>query len=578
LPQSLHLSARENVPGKFMRSIVQAIAAGCAALFCASAAAPERIEYTLTPILENGALTALQYDLRFRGDPDGEGSLRLPDSWGGQSELWKGISGLEIVSGAAMRDGETPNQRLLSHRPNARIHVRYRVIQDWDGVPRAELGNSYRPVIQAGYFHLIGEASMVTPGEADIAAPIRFRVRNMPRGWAFASDLEHDGLKLSDLWSSVTVGGDFRVLRDPTTNVRLAIRGQWTFADADFMRQASTIIGGHRAFWSDAASPYLVTVLQLDGPEGWISVGGTGLDDAFAFFSTPNGQAATITRTLAHESLHTWVPAQIGGMPQPEAVDYWLSEGFTDFYTGRMLVREGVWTPQQYASDLNDMLRAYAQSSVRTEPNTRVAADFWNNQDAQKLPYQRGRMLAMVWDGRLRANGRSFDEIVRDMRVRARAADGPVTAVGLFRAASSNAGLDASPELTSNIEAGEPILLGADLLAPCGQFVTRQVANFHRGFDIEATQANNNIIAGVDPSLPAYAAGVRNGMTLVRRDAGEIGDSEQEIAYVMRDGETERTFRYMPRGHGAFTLQELTLADNLAGDRLAQCISVIGGA
>ncbi len=563
-----------------MRPIIQAIAAGCVALFCAGASAdpPERIEYTLTPILENGALTAVQYDLRFRGEADGESTLRLPESWGGQNELWKGIGNLEAVSGATMRDGETPNQRVLSYRPNARIHVRYRVIQDWEGAPRAELGNSYRPVIQPGYFHLIGEASMVTPGEADGDSPVRFRVRNLPRGWAFASDLEHDGLKLIDVWSSVTIGGDFRVLRDPTTNVRLAIRGQWTFTDADFMREASTIIGGHRTFWSDPASPYLVTVLQLTGPEGWISVGGTGLNDAFAFFATPNGEAATITRTLAHESLHTWVPAQIGGMPQAEAADYWLSEGFTDFYTGRMLVREGVWTPQEFTADLNDMLRAYAQSSVRTEPNTRIVADFWNNQEVQKLPYQRGRMLAMIWDDRLRANGGSFDQVVRDMRARARTAEAPTTAANLFSASAVHAGLDPSAELTSNVEAGAPIVLPDDLLAPCGRITTRSVPVFHRGFDIEATQANNNIIAGVDPTLPAYAVGVRNGMTLVRRDGGEIGDSEQEIAYVVRDGETERTFRYMPRGHGSFTLQELQLDDNLQGERLAQCVRVLGGA
>jgi predicted metalloprotease with PDZ domain len=242
-----------------------------------------------------------------------------------------------------------------------------------------------------------------------------------------------------------------------------------------------------------------------------------------------------------------------------------------------MLVREGVWTPQQYAADLNIMLRDYAQSSVRTEPNTRVVADFWNNQEVQKLPYQRGRMLALVWDGRLRANGHSFDEVVRAMRARARAATEPLTAAGIFLEAASAAGLDPSAELASNIEAGAPIALPADLLAPCGRIGTREVPNFHRGFDIEATQANNNIIAGVDRTLPAYAAGVRDGMTLIRREAGEIGDSEQEIAYVMRDGETERTFRYMPRGRGSFTLQQLEIDANLEGERLAQCVRVLGG-
>lgn len=561
-----------------MRSIIRAFAAGCVALFTAAGAAePERLDYTLTPVIENGALAAIQFDLRFQGETDGETTLSLPNSWGGQDELYRGVEGLTVVSGAMLRDGEGPAQRVLAHRPNARIHLRYRVIQDWDGLPRAELGNTYRPVVQPTYFHIIGEAAFVAPEDIDRDVPVRVRVRDLPVGWSFASDLEHDGLTVDQLWSSVMVGGDFRVLRDPESNVRVAIRGAWSFTDADFMNEVSDIIGGQREFWGDPASPYLVTVLQLDGPQGWVSIGGTGLSDAFAFFATSNGPAASITRTLAHESLHSWIPAQIGGAPEEgEALQYWLSEGFTDFYTGRLLVRDGVWTPQQYAADLNAMLRAYAQSSALTEPNTRILADFWNDQDVQHLPYQRGRMLALIWDGRLQANGRGLDEIVFEMRRRAQA-DENSKAADLFAAVAPSVGLDISGELAANIENGDRILLPENLLAPCGRIVTREVPVFHRGFDIEATQANNNVIAGVDPALPAYAAGVRNGMILIRRDGGEIGDSEQEIAYVLRDGQTERTFRYTPRGHGSFTLQELRLAEDLEGERLAQCIHVLSG-
>lgn len=560
-----------------MRSILQTIAAGCAVLFCVGAAAPERIDYTLTPILQDGVLVAVQYDLQFRGDVDGESTLRVPDSWGGQNELWKSIAGLEIVSGATMRAGEGAAPRVLTHRPNARIHVRYRVIQDWEGAPRAELGNIYRPTIQPGYFHLIGEGSIVTPGEADNETPVRFRVRNLPRAWTFASDLEHEGLKLQDVWSSVTVGGDFRVLRDPATGVRLAIRGQWSFTDADFLSEASRIIGAQRQFWSDPAAPFLITVLHLDGPEGWVSLGGTGLTDAFAFFATANSEAGPITRTLSHETFHTWISPQVGGLPQDgQALQYWLSEGFTDFYTPRLLVRAGIWTPQQYADDLNATFRAYAQSPVRIVDNARVLADFWNSRDIQRLPYFRGRFLAMIWDGRLRANGQSFDTIVRSMRDHAR--NGEEYAVEVFNTVAREQNLALGDDISTYVDQGAFILVPEDLLAPCGRVSTRTVPVFHRGFDIEATQANNNIVAGVDPSLPAYAAGVRNGMTLVRRDGGEIGNSEQEIVYVMRDGDTERTFRYLPRGHGTFQVQQLQLDAPLEGERLAQCVRVMGGA
>lgn len=545
-------------------------------IFCVGAAAPPRIDYELTPILQDGALQAVQIDLTFRGERDGSSDLRLPDSWGGQDELWRSIQALEIVSGATMRNGEEPNQRILTHRPNARIHVRYRIIQDWEGVPRAEIGNIYRAAIQPTYFHLIGNAVMVTPGGAAENSPVRLRVRDLPRGWTFASDLLHPNLTLENVWSSVIVAGDFRILRDPDSNVQLAIRGTWNFTDQQLLEQASSIIAEHRRFWNDPASPYLVTVLQLTGPEGWISVGGTGLDDAFAFFATPNGQENTIVRTLAHESLHTWIPIQIGGVPQDDQpLQYWLSEGFTDFYTARMLVRGGLWTPQQYADDLNEGLQAYAQSPARTAPNSRIRDDFWNNRDVQRMPYLRGRLLAMIWDGRLRQEGHGFDDIIYDMRTRARG--GAEYAVEVFTAAAPAHGLNLGSDLETFVDNGSPILLPEDLLAPCGRITTREAPVFHRGFDIEATQANNNVIAGVDPGLPAYAAGLRNGMVLIRRDGGEIGNAEMEIVYIVRDGDTERTFRYMPRGRGTFTTQRLELAQDLTGDRLTQCMRAIAG-
>lgn len=561
-----------------MKAAVRVLGLGLAALLCTGQAAPERIEYTLTPVLQEGALVAVQYDLRFRGDADGETSLRLPQSWGGYDELWRGIDALEAVSGATISEGDGPGARVLTHRPNARLHMRYRVVQSEYGPPRAAgHGNPYRPVVQPTYFHLIGEASLVTPAERSAETPVRWRVRNLPRGWSLASDLEREGLTLAEVLPSVVVGGDFRVLHDRDANVRLAIRGAWSFSDADFHREASTIIAAQRAFFGDSATPYLVTVLQLDAPEGRTSIGGTGLNDSFAFFATRNATPAPITRTLGHEGSHTWIPFVIGGLSREnEIADYWLSEGFTDFYTGRLLVHGGVWGPREFADDLNGMLRAYAQSPVREAANAQVVESFWSSQPMQQLPYQRGRFLATVWDARLRAAGHGLDNVVLAMRERARGGDAR-TATELFPDVAMTFGVDTRADIKAYAIGGAMVRLPEDAFAPCGRVTTAQMTEFHRGFDIEATSANGNVVAGVDPALPAYAAGMRDGMVLVRREAGVIGDSETEIAYVMRDGDQERTFHYMPRGHGRFEVQTLVLADDLAGERLAQCIAVLGG-
>ena len=562
-----------------MRKMFGLALAAMALLVCSAQAPSSRLEYELTPILENGALTALQVDLRFRGDADGQSDLRLPDEWGGQTELWRSIENVSVVSGATIADGATPNARLLTHRPNARIHVRYRVIQDFEGEPNARQGNAYRPIVRPGYFHLIGDAFMVTPGNADSSARVSFRVRDLPRDWLYASDLEHADLRLANVWSSVTVGGDFRIQEDRANRIRVAVRGEWSFTDEALTQNIVEIIAGQRRFFGDRPSPYLVTVIPLEQPqEGWLSIGGTGLTDAFAFFATRNVEAAQITRTLAHEGLHTWIPNGIGDLPQEEqALDYWLSEGFTDFFTGRVLVRERLWTPQQFADDLNRMLREYAQSPERTATNARVLEAFWSSRSVQQLPYQRGRFLATIWDQRLRAQGHDLDDVVLAMRARVQAGDERY-AVHIFNEVIREFGIDPSEDIAAYIDRGEPIMLPEDAFAPCGRIETRQVRAFHRGFNIEATQANNNVITGVDPTHPAYAAGLRDGMMLVRRDGGEIGNADLEIGYVVRDGDTERTLRYMPQGRETYSEQRLVLSDHLIDNALGQCLAVIGGA
>lgn len=560
------------------KGLLKALFAAGAALFLSAQAAPEQMEYTLTPIMSGGALQAVEVDLRFRGEAEGRTHLHLPNEWAGETELYRAVSGLEAVSGAVLSEGEGPAMRVLTHRPNARVHLRYRLIQEREGPPTAGGRNAYRVVIQPDYMHLIGNAAFVAPRSSARETPVRVRMRNLPRGWAFASDLEHAGLTLETLRGSVLVAGDFRVLRSADRSIRVAIRGVWSFSDESFLEEVAKIVSGHRAFWGDRPSPFLVTVLPLETPSaGWRSVGGTGLGDAFAFFATDNIEAGPITRTLAHESLHAWIPGRLGASPgAQEALQYWFSEGFTDFYTARLLVREGVWGPQEFAADLNAMLLAYAGSSVREAPNSRILQDFWRDGEVKDLPYQRGRLAATVWDYKLRMQGASLDGLMLSLLAPAGQMQAAPAHLRVARALDgANIGFGA--DYAAFIERGEAILLSEDAFAPCGRITTRRAGRFHRGFDIEATSANLNIISGVDPALPAYAAGLRDGMVLLGRDSGVIGDATQQLTYRVRDGQIERAISYMPRGYGELIVQQLELTPGLEGAALAQCLRVLGG-
>jgi predicted metalloprotease with PDZ domain len=328
-------------------------------------------------------------------------------------------------------------------------------------------------VIAPTYFHAVGRMVMIVPQIAK-TTPARLRMRDFARAWSIASDLEHPGLTQEALPDSLTVGGDYRMLygaRD--RNIRLAIRGAWKFQDEDVLRELETILEGQRRFWGDPSTPYFVAVTALPSiPDGAI-ISGNNLGDAFAFYATPNVELKWLTHTLAHEGLHSWIPDQLGSISYDadEPASHWFSEGFTDFFAPRLLVRGGIWGAQEFADDLNGKLREYAASPERTAPNTRIVEARFSDPFVSVLPYRRGRLFATAIDARLRARGRDLDDVVLEMRRRAPTAG--MYAPALFAAVMADMGLSVDEDVRAFIERGEPILLPEDTFAPCGTLVTR---------------------------------------------------------------------------------------------------------
>ena len=513
--------------------------------------------YVVRPILHNGAAEGLGVTLSFQGEADGETLLVLPNEWGGEKELWKALTDWR-VDGGLISDGAQPQFKLVRHHPNALVRVSYVVRQDQpDATDAAALGR-YRPKVQPTYIEVLGNAAFAhTPGSDDRAVHVRFE--GVPQGWTLASDLEHSAtLTEHDLIESVILMGTDVTIYTPRagpSGVRLATRDGWALQPQDIADTIGAIIAAQRAFWGSGPDGFLVTMLPYAPPQpGSVSMGGTGRGDAFAFYATINADGAKLTRILAHESLHSWIPRRIGAMRDgpDEPLDYWISEGFTEFFTDRLLVRANQWTAQDFAAELNEVLLHYAFSPERAAPNARIAQAFWSNDAVQKLPYQRGRLIAFLWDAQVRAasNGRAdLDDVVLAMQISAKREKQQPVRESLV-ATLRTFGVLIEPQLARFIDAGEPILLPSDSLAPCGVIETLMVGPFHRGFDIEATTAKKNVITGVIATSPAHAAGLRDGMKLISREAGAIGDPTQDIAYRVEDAGVERVIRYRPEGEG----------------------------
>jgi predicted metalloprotease with PDZ domain len=553
-----------------------------ASLFLVAAAPAQKpIAYKMTPTLQPDGSRALDVEMRFRGDSDGETDLYLPSVWAGSSELWRHATRLRI-SGARSFGGSYDHP-VIRHRPGARLKIRYRIVSAYAEDP----GFAYekaRPLVRSDWFFVHGETIFARSG--DDARPARFKWGKLPKGWTVASDLDHLEGKpttLANLINIVAIGGArLRVVRRDLRGapLRVAVLGDWAFTPEQLADTVVPIVAAEDAFWGDASTPFLVAMAPLGDLPSGLSYTGTGRADAFSIASTSAFELKQAVRFLAHEYMHSWVPIALGAMPEEdEARDYWFSEGFNDYLASKVLLRAGIWSLAEWAADKNETLLRYGVSPAKAIKGDEIAARFWTDQNVQQVSYDRGHLLAAKLDAEIAARSageQSLESVLRSQRQAAE--NSPELATALFRKALlARTGIDIDPDLERYARGGEPLLLAADLFGDCGRLVAERRKAFDRGYDAAATREAGGVISGVASDGPAYAAGLRDGMRLIRREAGKIGDSTVELAYRVSDSTGERLIRFLPEGKGEFEIQRLELTAD-GPEREALCRARLGGA
>ena len=567
-----------------LRNGIRALASAWLAIL--SPVAHARVAYELRPVMAGGSLTAVEVTVTLRGGSDGRTVLELPDELAGEKERWRRLDGFQ-VTGARMRE-DGPARRVLRSKPGAAIKIRYRVTTAYAADPTADEEIYKGPAIRPGWLYAMGEFMFVKPGGRG-GEQATLSWTDWPSGWTYGSDADHwrsgRAMTVDDvLESTLLAGPDVRLLTRPITGgtLRVLVRGKWPFSDDHYADLLSRVLSAQRSFWGDVTGPFTVSLIQFPQVQGRSAAGGTGRSDGFALFGTPDAAEENLLFVLAHEHIHSWIPRRLGVRPQPnEIAGYWFTEGFTDFYTQRSLLRSGVWTPEQFVADLNRILFDYAVSPVRAEPNSRIVADFWTDRRLTYLPYRRGALFAYLSDHEVRrASGgkANLDTVIfamRDKWAAAPAAQKPVL-IQSFVEQARRAGFDPQAAMARHMEAGEQILLPADLFPSCATVKTENIAAYDAGFD-RVKSRETGVVAGVKTDGPAYAAGLRDGMKFLGRSGGTEGDSRVPAAYRVADAGAERTIRYQPEGKERIVLQSVAMLP-LGEAWKAACARAMSGA
>ncbi|MDH4393450.1 MAG: hypothetical protein QE285_18755 [Aquabacterium sp.] len=452
----------------------------------------------------DGAPLQLQLGLRFQAGGRSLTGLHLPGGWSGHTELPAGPgTGLRLQP----RPGE-PTWRDVAHAPGETVQLQWLLQPTGDATQGGHVQTSSTWLAFSG----LGVLPMPDGAGAAGSGPACVALQGLAPGSRFASS--HGTADGPDaLWrlgpspvplaqrvqQSLYAGGALQWQAAPGVVAVLPSPSPWPMAPDAVAQAATRVLDAQQRQWPmpagpETVPPWLVLVLPAaaaaaphtaphTAPD---AAPGSGLASAWhhalALQLPPAwvGNDAALQALLTQAAASAWTAERFGPLAHAgrgdAALRAWFTDGWAGFLAHRALLREGLWTPDDFATALNARLAAYLADPARALPNAQLAAGSMLSPQLAMLQAMRGEWLALHWHQALRRAGHpGLDAVLRQQLVPAAQArrEGPMSApLATHRVVASLRGvLQDQPlrDLQLYIEQGQPFGFGTDSLGPCFQ-------------------------------------------------------------------------------------------------------------
>ena len=508
--------------------------------------------------------------LRTRAAADGGCELEQQGDWGGSQDS-SGDLGEVTAHGA---DGRALELQVLGHgRWSVRAAPGEELRVEWSVAPNEILlspthQDHYRAALTGELFHAIGNHLWIAPVAAREQPSLRIALDWKgfdALGWRTVcsfGDAAHLVVErpLGEFRQAVFLAGRYRLLERPIRGCRLcvALPDEGLRVDPEgFADLAARVVEGQRAFFEDWDYPFYLVSAVATGREGApsSSLGGTGLTDSFALFLQRGSDLRpgaplyeNVLHVLAHEMFHNWC-GRWTPIAEPEQLCYWFSEGFTEFFTRRLLLRSGLATRAEYAQSLERSLQDYRRNPRRNCSNEEIRAGFWKERETGEMPYRRGDLVAARLDQAIRAKSRgrqSLDDFLREAVALGRRGE-KLDVETLLARIERWTDADLAAQLRRVVVEGATLELPRDTFAPCLAIENALVPRYELGFDFEQSRAAGTI-TGLVPGSAAAKAGLLEGQKLAGFSGERRADRPVRVD-VLVDGQ-RRSIEYLPQGAG----------------------------
>jgi len=465
----------------------------------------------------------------------------------------------------------------INTNPGEWVELRY-AIQVNDNAHSAN--TQYRNIYTDKLFHGIGQMFLVLP-EDNLNELINvsidwqdFERINWTTVQAVAADeRQHEVLSKSALLSSVFMAGDIELHESltPYGVIKVAMqKANWRFKPDEFAVLTRQIVQTEREFFAKKVNPdapaLLISLIEVANDLDGISIGGTSLHNSFAMFVSPKAQLmqtdygapnTTIGFVLAHEMMHQWIGHALKTNEKPEALGYWFTEGFTDYFSLQVLYQRQLITLDSYVDMLNHFLKTYWLSPKRNIDNSAIASGFWRDSTIERMPYLRGFLIALMTDQRMRlTSDLRLHGLMKKMLAHS---DGIANHSAISnRSMLYNIQKRTSEEFVDHLREvvayGRTVKLDHNILNPCIKLTRKALGNYDPGFDLDKSEASK-IITGVKSNSGAYDAGLRSGQKMAGWSISNNTEEKSNVSIYIDDIGSTKTYEFFPVGATTFVPQ-----------------------
>lgn len=515
------------------------------------------ITYTVSPLTKGDYRTFL-IEMKFKGNAAGRTILSIPFETG----LYRPQDHFAVVkvtnSGKHQRVMGDSSLYLIEHKPGAALTVRYTIENALkDNLPT--LDEVYAQMLTDKYFYLLGSSLWTVPQDSSAAVyDIRLKWKNFPAGWTYLNSFEDNKVNqrfsasLSNFQDAIYMGGDIRIhkLDIDKRPLFFVIRGQWSFSDEQVFDIIKRTVVSQRPYWNDHdVDRYTIALVPMKYySDGDKSINGRGLANTFVTVGT-NSKAfglGNMVYLYNHELMHHWF-GHILKQAEPENAFKWFHEGFTDYFTHLVMLESGLFNRQDFKKRINNIFAAYYSDSDHQWPNEKLQQDYWSSYEMQKLPYQRGLILAFYLDESIKfysKGGSSLKTILQQMLSGARQHKRIFSQDWLLELLQKATGKDYFPVLERFITNGKFISI-PDWELVSGSVMLLPFDVFYLGFTSDkGTLAMNARIVSVTEGANVEQAGLQVGDVLVGYSVTQQPSDTATI--VVKRGEEKIKLRFLP--------------------------------